>query len=207
MIRFFRSLLVRGIITLVPLVVVGAVLSFVYSLLVSLPVLSNVENDLVRVAIIVVVSTEVTLAVGYLMRTALGTLLEAGLTALMNLFPGVRAIYNAARAVTHSLLLGPDRGPRVVKVEYQPGMRMNAIRTGNRGPKGGEVVFIPGSPDITSGLLAEVDRDRLATANESLVSILIRLLSFGLSDGETTFAVTHPDLEDLGAGPKRGFDD
>lgn len=48
------------------------------------------------------------LAVGYLMRTTVGDLIEEALDDIMNHLPGLRVVYNASKMAVETAVSGPD---------------------------------------------------------------------------------------------------
>jgi len=70
-----------------------------------------------------------------------------------------------------------------VKLETWNGMRMTAFKTGKTAADGREVLFLPTSPNITTGYVIEVTQDRYEEIDESVEDALTRVLSAGF--GET----------------------
>ena len=66
-----------------------------------------------------------------------------------------------------------------VKVTVWPGMKMTAFKTGNRTEDGKDILFMPTSPNITTGFVIEVDPKDYEDANESVEDSLARVLSAG----------------------------
>ncbi|MFC6725718.1 DUF502 domain-containing protein [Halobium palmae] len=195
--RSVRHAFARGVVVLLPYAAVIVPLAWLYAAVAALPVLPDVEFAPLRVTILVLVATAATLSVGYLMRTGIGRWLSDGVDRLVNTLFGIRVAYNAAKNSAETILVDSDSPKGAAKVGADTGFRVSAIRTGNRTPAGRELVFLPGSPDVSSGLVLEVDPDKLADADESTVSVFVRLLSCGFSDGDSEARVRRAGIEDL----------
>src|SRR6056297_2794720 len=104
-----------GLIVLTPLIVTIVVLVWLYNRLKQVPI--DIEPAPLRVAVTIVVFILLVFAVGYLMRTALGRLVEDGIDDLMNQLPGLRVIYNASKMAAETALSGTDELQAPVKLE------------------------------------------------------------------------------------------
>jgi uncharacterized membrane protein len=196
-----RRAFVRGVVTLAPLLATVGPLAWLYGAVADLPVFPDVTPVPLRVAMIGAVAVSLTLSVGYFMRTGVGRRLSGLVDRLVNTLVGVRTLYNAAKNSAETLLVDTDEHQGPVKVGGDADFRLGALRTGNRTPAGREIVFLPGAPDVSSGFVLEVDPDRLEDADESTVSLAVRLLSCGFSDGDDGDAggrVRRASIEDLG---------
>lgn len=196
--RSVRRAFVRGVVTLLPVAAVVVPVLWLYAAVASLPILPEVESTPLRVTVFVTVATAATLSVGYLMRTGAGRWISGVVDRLMNTLVGIRTVYNAAKNSAETLLVGNGRQKGPAKIDAGGDFRISAIRTGNRSPAGREIVFLPGAPDVTSGFVMEVDPDRLEDVDETTVSLGIRLISCGFSDGDGEVAVRRAGIEDLG---------
>jgi uncharacterized membrane protein len=67
---------------------------------------------------------------------------------------------------------------RPVKIEAA-GLRVTGFKTGNTTDDGREVIFVPTSPNITSGYVVDVEPERVQPTNESVEEALTRVLSAG----------------------------
>jgi uncharacterized membrane protein len=171
-----------GLIILAPLLVTLSIVLWLYNRLAALPV--PVEEPVVRVGLTLVVFVLLVFAIGYLMRTAVGTLLERRLDDLMNRLPGFRVVYNASKMAVETAVGGTDSLQAPVKLETWDGLRMTAFKTGKTTADGKEILFLPTAPNITTGFVIEVDPDRFDEVDESVEDALTRILSAGF--GETT---------------------
>jgi uncharacterized membrane protein len=171
-----------GLIILAPLLVTLFVVLWLYNRLAALPV--PVEEPLVRVGLTLVVFVLLVFAIGYLMRTAMGSILESRIDDLVNRLPGFRVVYNASKMAVETAVGGTDSLQAPVKLETWNGLRMTAFKTGKSTADGKEILFLPTAPNITTGFVIEVDPDRFEEVDETVEDALTRILSAGF--GETT---------------------
>jgi len=169
-----------GLIVLVPLIVTAIFLAWIYSYLTQIPI--PIESGPARVGLSLLIFVLLVFSVGYLMRTAVGAVLESALDDLMNSLPGLRVVYNASKMAVETALSGADELQEPVRLEIWDGIRMTAFKTGNYAPDGREILFVPTAPNITSGYVIEVEPERYTEVDDSVEEALIRLLSAGFGD-------------------------
>ena len=176
-----------GLVVLVPLLVTAYVVAFIYRAIANLPFLETTLEGLpvvVRVLVTLMLFGLLVLAVGYLMRTTVGDLLERALDDLMNHLPGLRVVYNASKMAVETAVAGPDELQTPVKLETWDGMRMTAFKTGKSTDDGRDVLFLPTAPNITTGYVVEVEPERYTEVDESVEDALTRILSAGFGENE-----------------------
>lgn len=174
-----------GLIVVVPVLVTLYIIYWVFAKIAVLALAATqLQNPYLAVVLSLVVFVLVIFAVGYLMRTALGTFLEGQLDDAMNSLPGLRIVYNASKMAVETALSGTEEFQKPVKVETWDGMRMTAFRTGQKAPDGRELLFIPTSPNITSGFVVEVDSEDIIETGETSEDALTRVLSAGFGSSE-----------------------
>ena len=171
-----------GLVVLVPLLVVAFVVSWLYGQLATVPV--AIDPPPLRVAVTLVVFVLLVFAIGYLMRTALGGVVEGVLDDVVNQIPGLRVVYNASKMAVETAVGGTDELQAPVKVETWDGLRMTAFKTGKRTDDGRELLFLPTAPNITTGFVVEVESDRYEETGESVEDALTRVLSADFGDTE-----------------------
>ena len=181
-----------GLVVLLPLGILLFVVNWLYVRIIGLPLISNLDfaqlgvpNSLVPVTrILVALALIVTLilAVGYLMRTTAGRLVESYIDATMNRVPLVRVLYNASKLAVETALTGTEDLQKPVRLETWPGIRMTAFKTGKRTADGQEVLFMPTAPNITTGFVIEVEPDRIEETGETVEEGMTRVLSAGFAE-------------------------
>jgi len=176
-----------GLIVLVPLLVTAYVVAFIYQAIADFPFLETTLEGLpvvVRVLITLLLFGLLVLAVGYLMRTTVGDILEEALDGVMNRLPGLRVVYNASKMAVETAVSGPDELQTPVKLETWNGMRMTAFKTGKSTDDGRDVLFLPTAPNITTGFVVEVDPDAYREIDETVEDSLTRILSAGFGEND-----------------------
>lgn len=191
--RTWRGNAVSGLVVLAPLLVTVYVVTWIYNLLASFPVLNAVQPPIVRVAVVLVGFAGLVLVTGSLMRTTTGTVVEATLDTLVNRIPGLRIVYNASKMGLETVIDDTDHLRTPVRVETWPGMYMTGFKTGNRASDGREMVFIPTAPNITTGFVVELAREDLTELDESTEDALIRIISCGFGEAPQQEAPNEDD--------------
>jgi uncharacterized membrane protein len=171
-----------GLIILVPLLVTVIFLLWIYNRLVQVPV--PVESGPVRVTLSIIIFVLLVFSVGYLMRTAVGSVLERAIDDLINQLPGLRVVYNASKMGVETALSGTDDLQAPVRLEVWDGLRMTAFKTGRKTTDGREILFLPTAPNITSGFVIEVEPDRYSEIDDSVEDALTRILSAGFGEND-----------------------
>jgi len=191
-----------GLIVLTPLLVTVIVLLWLYNRLKRVPI--DIQPEPLRVAVTIVVFVLLVFAVGYLMRTALGAIIEDAIDDLMNQLPGLRVVYNASKMAAETALSGTDELQAPVKLEPWDGMRMTAFLTGKTTDDGRDVLFLPTAPNITTGFVIEVDPEEYSETDERVEDALTRILSAGF--GESEESVIQVDVGDAVEDGGKGRD-
>jgi uncharacterized membrane protein len=198
-----------GLVVLVPVLVTAYVVAWLYGVVASVTPASVVRpelladlgvstayTELVRVAVTLSVFVILVFAVGYLMRTTAGSLVEGVIDDVANRVPGLRVVYNASKMAAETALGGTESLQTPVKLETWNGLRMTAFKTGQRTEDGRVVLFLPTAPNITTGYVIEVEPDRITETDEAVEDALTRILSAGFGDHDAT---THIDVVDAAA--------
>jgi uncharacterized membrane protein len=180
-----------GLVVLVPILVTLYVIYWLFGLLSRLSLFATRIGDPVQaVALTLVVFVLVVFSVGYLMRTAVGGIVEAVIDDLMNRLPVLRIVYNASKMAVETVLSdGTGEFQTPVKVEPWQGMRMTAFKTGKTTDDGREVVFMPTAPNITTGFVMELDPEDVEEVDETVEDALTRVLSAGFGENDDEVAI------------------
>ncbi|QFU81307.1 DUF502 domain-containing protein [Natronorubrum aibiense] len=135
-----------------------------------------------RVVVALTVFVILTFSVGYLMRTTVGGLVERLVDNVANRVPVMRVVYNASKMAAETAFGEQESLQKPVKVETWNGLRMTAFKTGKTTDDGREVLFLPTSPNITTGFVIEVESERIIELDEDVEDALTRVLSAGFGD-------------------------
>ena len=184
-----------GLVVLVPILVTVYVVIWLYNIIADVPYLERVIGpelfggnaaaaEFLRVVITLLVFAALVVTVGYLMRTALGRILEDAVDDVINHVPGLRVVYNASKMAIETTLSGASELQTPVKIEPWEGMRMTAFKTGKRTADGREVVFLPTAPNITTGFVIELDPSEITETDEKVEDALTRILSAGFGESK-----------------------
>ena len=171
-----------GLVVLVPIIVTIWVVYWLFRFIANLPLTASIANPALRVGITLAVFVLMVFAVGYLMRTAMGSLVEAGIDNAMNHLPGLRVVYNASKMAVETALTGTNDLQTPVKVDTWEDIRMTAFKTGREAPDGRKLLFLPTAPNITSGFVIEVDPEDIIETDENVEDALTRILSAGFGE-------------------------
>ena len=180
-----------GLVVLVPILVTLYVIYWLFGLLSRLSlVATQIDDPVLAVGLTLVVFVLVVFSVGYLMRTAVGGIVEAVIDDLMNRLPVLRIVYNASKMAVETVLSeGAGEFHQPVKVEPWPNMRLTAFKTGKTTDDGREVVFMPTAPNITTGFVMELDPEDVQEVDESVEDALTRVLSAGFGENDDEVAI------------------
>lgn len=183
-----------GLVVLLPILVTLYVVIWLYNAIANVPLLQRVVKpgmlgqnpalvELVRVLLTLLIFVALVFSIGYLMRTAMGRLMERSIDDLINRVPGLRVVYNASKMAVQTALDGESALRTPVKLEMWDGIRMTAFKTGRQTDDGREVLFMPTAPNITTGFVIEVDPGDIEETDERVEDALTRILSAGFSEG------------------------
>ena len=199
-----------GLVVLVPIIVTLYVVLWLYGTIADIPLLKAVvqpanfgdvsaggevifsddaQAELARVVLTLLVFAALVLSIGYLMRTALGGILEDVIDDVINRVPGLRIVYNASKMAVETALSGGGDLQTPVKLETWDGMRMTAFKTGKQTSDGRELVFLPTAPNITTGFVLEVEPEDLTETDEKVEDALTRILSAGFGETDAEVAM------------------
>ncbi|PSP37885.1 hypothetical protein BRC71_07845 [Halobacteriales archaeon QH_7_65_31] len=180
-----------GLVVLVPVLATMFVIAYLYGLLFGViagtGILGRYPNipTAAYVPLALVFFVLLVLAVGYLMRTTVGDIIERALDDVFNAIPGLRIVYNASKMAAETAFSGTTDLQAPVKLEVWDGLRMTAFKTGKTTDDGRDVLFLPTSPNITTGFVIEVEPHEYTPTNESVEDALTRVLSAGFGENES----------------------
>lgn len=171
-----------GLIVLVPLLVTTYALVWLYNVLASVPIFTIIEPPALRVTLTIAAFFVALFVVGAATRTAAGSVLSGWIDATINHVPGLRVIYNASKIAVETGVSGDADVQQPVKVETWNGLRMTAFKTGKYTDDGRLILFLPTSPNITSGYVIEVEPEDVEPVDESVERALTRVISAGFGE-------------------------
>jgi len=176
---------VEGLIVLVPVIVVGLVVAWLFSRIDFIPYneLFNITgyyvvDQSVKLAVLIAGLTAISTLTGKAMRSNTGFKLEKTVDKIIGSIPFLGGIYRITKTTTETVINGTSELRRPVKIELS-GIKMTAFKTGNKTEDEREILFLPTSPNITTGLILEVNPEQIIETDETAEEALTRALSAG----------------------------
>lgn len=197
--------LISGIVFLVPVAVTLYIGYWIFNFIIELPVAERLSvtgvpvlDSLIQFLAAMFVLTVFLIGLGHLVRTVLSGYAHRWRDKIMNKIPGLRIIFRATKSAVETVSGKKTHFQKPVKVEVN-GIRVTGFKTGET-EDGRQLVFLPTSPNITTGFLLEMEEENIQTTDENVEEALTRILSIGIggSEGETEELAENPDV------PKRG---
>lgn len=212
---WIRNKFLAGLALALPLIITFVILQFIYSLLhgSSEPIVkwfADLTNELAGKSVIstedprylmatrfigVLIPIVALIALGFMATNFIGVHIVTAFDRLMLRIPFVSFIYKSLKQVIDSFktIGGPQSFKRVAYIDYPvPGMRLVAFVTGQfTDAKSGKAltsVFIPTTPNPTTGLLLVVDSEKVTDAPLSIEDAMKLIFSGGLLVPDTGIA-------------------
>ena len=218
-----QSNLIAGVLTIIPLIVVWFVLDFIFAFLsaVGSPVASGfamfiadrmpqaeplLDNHAFRWLVAVAMSLLLIYAVGNIASRMAGKRLIAAFEGLLARIPVVETVYSASKKLVNVLQQTPGGGARVVLIDFpHPGMKaiglvMRNFRDSSTGQELA-AVFVPTTPNPTSGYLAILPVQRLIPTTMSMDQAMTMIVSGGTVAPENFTMTAAPPATDFAAKP------
>lgn len=189
---------VAGTIVLLPLVVTLLVVNWLFGKIAAIPgnqyfnisplfgingLFGFYIDQTFKLAILLIISAIIVTGVGRFVRTESGFQLEKSLDELFSQIPFLSSVYNITKVTTETVLGGAEDLSEPVKVDLN-GLRVTGFKTGNKSEDGRTIVFIPTSPNITTGMVVELDDEKIIETGEKSEKALTRVLSAGFGNAE-----------------------
>lgn len=174
-----------GLIVLLPILVVSLVIAWLFGKIDLIPY--NELLDLTGVYVIdqslklgalLTLGTLLVTATGKFVRTEHGFGIEKRIDLLFERIPFLGPIYRITKVTTETLIEGTEELSKPVKIEIAEN-QMTAFKTGNTTEDDREILFLPTSPNISSGLILEVKPENIIETDETSEQALTRVLSAG----------------------------
>lgn len=137
-------------------------------------------NQLLKTGAITILAGAVILFVGKFASTSRGDRFEKIVDIAVTKLPLIGPLYRITKTATDTVLRRTEDFKHPVRLSYQ-GLYFTAFQTGKDSKDGKKRVFVPTSPNITSGFVIEVDEDRIEETDETLEQAFTRVLSAGFS--------------------------
>jgi len=191
--RHFRSTLITGILTLIPLGVTVFVLKFLFTTIdgwlkpIMSPILSEVLDERYQIGMGVLATILLVYLVGLIVSNFLGQKLLGAGEKILTRIPLVREVYAPVKQVVQMALMtsNASRFSRAVAIKT-PGSTIRVIGfvTGEFHEEGNPVpvssVFVPTSPNPTTGVLLFCDPEIIYETNMKVETAMKMLISGGI---------------------------
>ena len=191
--RHFRSKLITGVLTLIPLGVTFFVLKFLFTTIdgwlkpVMSPILSQVLEERYHIGMGVLATILIVYLVGLIVSNFLGQKLLGAGEKILTKIPLVREVYAPVKQVVQMALMtsSSSKFSRAVAVKT-PGSTIRVIGfvTGEFHEEGNPVpvasVFVPTSPNPTTGVLLFCDPEIIYETNMKVETAMKMLISGGI---------------------------
>ena len=176
---------ISGIIVLLPILIVLLIVDWLFKKIASIPGNQYINltgyyyiDQSYKLALLLVIGAIVVTGVGRLVKTKRGFQIEKTVDKFFKKIPFIGTIYDLTKVSTETLLGYGEDLSQPVKVDFN-GMRITGFKTGNKAEDGRAIIFIPTAPNITSGMVVEIDDERVIRTAESSEQALTRIFSAG----------------------------
>lgn len=181
-----KSLAVIGLVVLAPLAANFMIASWVLSMINAIPgdkffqfTDYRLVNQFLKGGLVMIVGGILIVTTGKLFSTKKGSQLENRIDMFFLKIPLISTVYTITKTAADTVFTKKEDFKHPVKIPFG-GIKFTGFRTGHS-TEDGDVVFIPTSPNITSGFVLEIDEERLERTDEDLEGALKRILSAGFS--------------------------
>lgn len=194
-----RRFVTRGATVLAPVLVTGYIVFWLVQRITVIPGMDllNVTpyspiNQILKLGVFLFGGMVLVALTGRLTGTKPGLKMEKALDRTMDSIPFIGQVYSITKTASDTVLHGSDRLTEPVKIDFD-GLRLTAYRTGNSTEDGREILFLPTSPNVTTGLVLEAVSEKLSEPEEPYETVLRRTFSAGF--GEESTGEGKPDRE------------
>lgn len=182
--RGIKKLAASGAIFVLPVIVTLFIVVWLLGFVSAVPGMGVLEltsysyvNQAIKLVALTVTSGLLFTGAGKLVDTKYGLRLEKVVDSAVTKIPIVGAVYSTTKTTTETVLGGADFG-KPVEVDLGS-VSLTGFRTGNGKKRGQSMVFVPTSPNITSGFLVEIDDEWVKGTEETRTEAITRVLSAG----------------------------
>lgn len=175
----------EGLIVLFPIFVVTVIIAWLFSKIDLIPYHEVLDltgyyviDQTIKLATLIGLGTLLATLTGKAVRKNIGFRVEKTIDKILGSIPFLGGIYRITKATTETVINGTEELSKPVKIELN-NVKLTAFKTGNQTEEGREILFLPTSPNITTGLILEVKPENIIETNETAEQALTRALSAG----------------------------
>ena len=176
---------VAGAIIVIPMVITFVAITWLLGMVANIPGTRALEltpyfyvNQTIKLATLLAAGSILITGIGKIAGTRQGFRLEELVDGVFGRLPLVGVVYSTAKVTTDTILGGKTDFGRPVKIELE-GMKLTGFKTGNKTGDGRNIIFIPTSPNVTSGFVVEIDDRWLQSTDETVSEAMTKVLSAG----------------------------
>lgn len=181
-----------GLVIVVPIIVTLFVIHWLFQRVTEIPGSQYfnitdiyVIDQTLKLSILLTIAAIIITGIGRFVRTDHGFKAEKLVDYLFSQIPFISTVYNMSKITTETVLGGAEDLSEPVKIEYN-GARLTAFKTGNTTKDGRHIIFLPTAPNITSGLVIELEEDQIQETDETPEHALTKILSAGFGKDHDT---------------------
>ncbi len=175
----------EGLIVLFPILVVTVIIAWLFSKIDLIPYHEVLDltgyyviDQTIKLATLIGLGTLLATLTGKAVRKNIGFRVEKTIDKILGSIPFLGGIYRITKATTETVINGTEELSKPVKIELN-NVKLTAFKTGNQTEEGREILFLPTSPNITTGLILELKPENIIETNETAEQALTRTLSAG----------------------------
>jgi len=181
---------IAGTIVLTPIIATILIISWILGWIDQLPASQIFQiteiyylNQAIKLFSILILGALAVTITGRVVKTNIGFRLEKIFDRIVQKLPFIGKLYKIVKVSTDTILTGTDEFREPVKLDFN-GLRVTAYKTGNTTDDDREIIFLPTSPNITTGFVIEAEQEKLEEVDETVEEALTRTLSAGFATGE-----------------------
>jgi len=148
----------EGLIVLFPIFVVTVIIAWLFSKIDLIPYHEVLDltgyyviDQTIKLATLIGLGTLLATLTGKAVRKNIGFRVEKTIDKILGSIPFLGGIYRITKATTETVINGTEELSKPVKIELN-NVKLTAFKTGNQTEEGREILFLPTSPNITTGL-------------------------------------------------------
>ncbi len=178
-----------GILIIVPLIIIAYIFNWIIDKIPLLPskyfnlTSYSILNEFIQISVTIILISIIIEIVGTIVKTDIGKKIEVIFDSYLNKIPIIGSLYRIAKVTVTVILSGGGEFKKPVKIKMGE-IRITGFKTGRKTEDGKEIIFIPTSPNITTGLVAEIDPKYFEPTDETLSSAMTKILSAGFAQEE-----------------------
>ncbi len=192
----------KGLVVLIPIFVTLIMVNWMLNMAATIPGTQILEitpyfhiNQAIKIAVLSVIGVFFVTGLGNFLETRRGLKIEKMIDRVFQSIPLLRSVYKTSKITADTVLGDTEDFGKPVKIKMGK-MEITGFKTGNINEDGKNLVFVPTSPNITSGFVVEIEDQWIHQTDESVADALTKVLSagFGAKAGPAQIASKQQQL-------------